>query len=110
MVIEDLHSCGCRSGYDITKTEYKEDRYWGINTPFINGHFEMETKKGYYKINPYDLENMEYSSQEDLDMFNKKYMLKGEIIFGLFEKYCEIFNNIAFDHHNNNNKFNIDNC
>jgi hypothetical protein len=101
LLVEDLKSSessvSSKSGYEFSKTYYKEDRFWYINTTFINANFDMETKKGYYKINPYDLENMEYSSQEDLDKFNKKYMMKGEIINGFFEKYCEIFNKIAID-------------
>jgi hypothetical protein len=67
---------------------YNEARHWSINTAYLETvetaaeaaeAAEADTKfikcgyVCYYKINPYDLADMEYTSQEDLDIFQQKY-------------------------------------
>ena len=76
----------------IKKTKYKneepylynEDRFWGIDCAFIEGTYKNEETLDtaykiannqelyYYKINPYDLENMECSPQEKAYNFHIK--------------------------------------
>jgi hypothetical protein len=57
---------------------YNEARHWSINTAYLET-VDNDTKfikcgyVCYYKINPYDLADMEYTSQEDLDIFQQKY-------------------------------------
>ena len=80
----------------IKKTKYKneepflynEDRFWGIDCAFIEGTYKNEETLDtvykiannkelyYYKINPYDLENMECSPQEKTFSFHIKCMDK----------------------------------
>jgi hypothetical protein len=48
---------------------YGEDRFWAIDTTFVYATSQKQKVVDnehfcYYKINPYDLENMEYTSQE----------------------------------------------
>jgi hypothetical protein len=50
-------------------------------------------------MNPYDLENMEYTSQEDLDIFLNAYSTRRcEIVYNRFEKKAITFNNLAIDY------------
>jgi hypothetical protein len=57
---------------------YNEARHWSINTAYLET-VDNDTKfikcgyVCYYKINPYDLADMEYTSQEDLDIFQQNY-------------------------------------
>ena len=60
---------------------YDEERYWVVNTPYIGSDMETNAKilrnDGYicyYKINPFDLEKMEYTLSKDLDIFCMNYM------------------------------------
>ena len=67
---------------------YNEDRFWGIDCAFIEGTYKNEETLDtaykiannqelyYYKINPYDLENMECSPQEKAYNFHIKCMDK----------------------------------
>ena len=85
---------------------YEHKRYWGIDTATIYGTQEDITVKEvvnrenncYYKINPYDLENMEYSSQQDLDLFNRIYRYRCEIRSGKFNKNSRYLYDLAFDY------------
>uniref|UniRef100_A0A6C0LL23 Uncharacterized protein n=1 Tax=viral metagenome TaxID=1070528 RepID=A0A6C0LL23_9ZZZZ len=63
---------------------YNEARHWSINTAYLETVEAAEAAEAdtkfikcgyvcYYKINPYDLADMEYTSQEDLDIFQQKY-------------------------------------
>jgi len=40
----------------------------------------------YYKINPFDVDKMEYSSRQDLGVFTRVYMERFEVISKKFEK------------------------
>lgn len=86
---------------------YNEKRSWSINTAYIEGSYDAKTKSKkvleneyncYYKINPYDLENMEYSSQQNLDIFKKKYIGRYDIRRIPFDKKSAYYNNIVFDY------------
>jgi len=64
---------------------YNEERFWSIDTATIENCIHINTlmvvnydNNCYYKINPYDLENMEYTSQEDFNNFLMIYMAKVE--------------------------------
>ena len=84
---------------------YGGKRYWSCNTSYIDGEFDYNTRKiidneynCYYRINPYDLENMKYSSQKYLIMFKKMYLGRYEVRAKLFEKKCVYYSNLVIDY------------
>lgn len=85
LVVQELKYSSEYSDYSL----YDDVRYWSIDTAFIvsdllndTGHKVLakhgdrlfHEKVAYYKINPYDLEKMEYTSQEELEVFRMNYM------------------------------------
>lgn len=80
---------------------YNEERLWSIDTTFIET--SMNTKETkiinddvcYYRINPYDIVNMEYTSQEEVDTFQRIYMTRAEIQNKVFDRKCVIYKNIV---------------
>ena len=84
---------------------YKEIRLWSINTAFIDGSYDCKTKKVveneyncYYKINPFDLDNMSFASQKYLDIFKKNYMSRYEIKSGTFNKKRIYYDTFVLDY------------
>ena len=84
---------------------YEGKRYWSCNTAYIEGECDTKTKKivenqynCYYRISPYDLEKMNYSSQKDLIIFKNRYNQRYEVRTKLFEKRSIYYNNIAIDY------------
>jgi len=76
---------------------YEEKRRWSIDTSFIDTYKVVKTGDVcYYKINPFDLENMEYTSQEDLATFEETYTRKrGKVLYETLEIYNEIARTIV---------------
>ena len=85
LVAQELRYSSEYSDYSL----YDDVRHWYIDTAFIVSDMRGDTgrkvlvkhgdrlfheKVAYYKINPYDLEKMEYTSQEDLEVFRMNYM------------------------------------
>jgi hypothetical protein len=52
---------------------YKEARFWSIHTAFMENETISEGYVCYYKINPYDLVGMRYTSSKNLDLFKRNY-------------------------------------
>jgi len=84
---------------------YEEIRLWSINTAFIDGSYDSKTKKVveneyncYYKINPFDLENMNYTSQKYLDIFKKNYMSRYEVRSRTFNKKRVYYDTFVLDY------------
>ena len=86
---------------------YKEKRYWSCNTAYIDGDYEAKSKTKkvieneyicYYRINPYDLENMKYTSQKDLNIFKQNYMARYEVRTKLFDKKFVYYYNLVLDY------------
>ena len=86
---------------------YKEKRYWSCNTAYIDGDYDANTKTKkvvenecncYYRINPYDLENMKYTSQKDLNIFKQNYMARYEVRTKLFDKKGVYYYNLVFEY------------
>ena len=85
--------------------EYTGDRKWSLDTAHIDLHISQEFKKTYkvipsgivcyYKINPADVKKMEYSSQQDIDIFKRIYMCRNDIRSGYFLNRSVIYKNIA---------------
>ena len=100
LVVQDLKYS---SDYLDNQT-YAEDRYWSIDTAFIE--FSLNTRKKniiddatepvcYYNINPYDLENMEYTTAQELNIFNRIYMTRAEFKNNVFDKVSEVYNELV---------------
>jgi len=84
---------------------YEGKRYWSCNTAYIEGECDIKTKKiveneynCYYRINPYDLEKMNYSLQKDLTIFKNRYNQRYEVRAKLIEKRCVYYTNLAIDY------------
>ena len=88
---------------------FGETRLWWIDTAIIDSshirdqevarHIENQGHLCYCKMNPYDLENMEYTSPEDLDIFLHAYMTRRcEIVYNQFEKKAMTFNDLVIDY------------
>ena len=82
---------------DIEYKIYEEKRRWSIDTSFIDTYKVVKTGDVcYYKINPFDLENMEYTSVEDLATFEETYTRKrGKVLYETLEIYNEIARTIV---------------
>lgn len=77
MVVQDLKYSSEYNDYQL----YDEARLWSINTASIENDIHNDTlmiisydDNCYYRINPYDMQNMEYTSTEDLNNFRAIYM------------------------------------
>lgn len=110
LVIEDIKynsnfSYGPFKGFPIY---FQETRLWWIDTAIldcsIEDYTDLEVIRNienyghlcYYKINPYDIDNMEYTSPEYLDIFTHDYMTRrGETLYNMFEKNSVICNELA---------------
>ena len=106
MLFQHLH--GYSSDYELNIQIYDEERFWAIDTAFIETSMNTRGAKivnnealCYYKINPYNLVNMEYSSQEVVDTFQRIYMTRNEIKNKVFDKICVIYNKLINDYHTN---------
>jgi hypothetical protein len=85
---------------------YETTRYWWIDNAFIvgdeyhqygdRGISDIYEKASYYNINPFDLEKMEYTSREDMEVFRVNYMSSS--IINDFEKKVVAYNNLAIEY------------
>jgi competence CoiA-like predicted nuclease len=96
MVVQDLLYSSEYNEYQL----YNEVRFWSTNTALIENDIHNNTlmvisynDNCYYKINPYDLQNMEYTSREDLHNFRATYMANYEA-----EDMWNIYYNLAIEH------------
>lgn len=96
MVVQDLLYSSEYNEYQL----YNEERIWSTNTALIENDIHNNTlmvisynDNCYYRINPYDLQNMEYTSQEDLYNFRAAYMANYEA-----EDMWNIYYNLAIEH------------
>jgi hypothetical protein len=88
--------------------EYTGNRVWSLDTAYIDYDIDQNYKETYkiipsgnvcyYKINPFDLEKMEYSSQQKIDIFKRTYMYRNDIRTGYFINRSEIYKNIAIEY------------
>lgn len=109
MTIQSLHrkytSWYIDTGNYIDGEIYDQERFWSIDTSYIEYEVNTNAKKirnndqgiCYYNINPFDLVNMECSSQEDLNTFRNIYMARAEITDMTFEKKKMIYSEIEID-------------
>jgi len=52
----------------------------------------------FYNINPYDLENMEYTSQQDINIYILTYMARYETSKRIFERKKLVYSVLAIDY------------
>jgi hypothetical protein len=109
MVVQSLHrkytSWYIDTGNFLDELIYDQERFWSIDTTYIEYEVNTNAKKirnnsqgiCYYNINPYDLLNMECSSQEDLNTFRNIYMMRTEITNMAFENKRMIYSEIDID-------------
>jgi len=91
--------------YEYTGTG---NRVWSLDTAYIDYDIDQNYKETYkiipsgnvcyYKINPADLEGMEYSTQQDIDIFKRTYIYRNDVRFGYFLHRSEIYRNIAIEY------------
>jgi hypothetical protein len=86
--------------YDYTG----KNRLWSLETSYIdyiqqtyNKIYKIAPSGNvcYYKVNPYDIENMDYTSQQGQELFFMIYMGRKDVALGYFENRSIIFMDIA---------------
>jgi hypothetical protein len=88
--------------------EYTGNRVWSLDTAYIDLDIDQNAKSNYniipsgnvcyYKINPADVEGMEYSSQQNIDIFKRIYMCRNDVRSGYFLSRSVIYRNIAIEY------------
>ena len=95
------------------------DKVWSLDTAYIDLDIDQNCNKEsykiipsgnvcYYKINPADLEKMEYASLQEIDIFERTYICRNEIRFGYFRNRSVIYNNIALEYNVKNMEKELD--
>ena len=85
------------------------DRVWSLDTAYIDLDIDQNSNKEsykiipsgnvcYYRINPFDVEKMEYASPQEIDIFERTYICRNEIRFGYFRNRNGIYMNIAIEY------------
>jgi hypothetical protein len=80
--------------------DYKEDRLWSFETAYIDMQPFKIIPSGnvcYFKINPADVEGMEYSTKQEIEVFERNYTNSLERI-KYFQSRSVIYKNIAFEY------------
>ena len=98
--------------------EYTGNRVWSLDTAYIDLDIDQKAKKiykiipsgnvCYYKINPADVEKMEYSSQQGIDIFKQIYMCRNDVRSGYFLSRSVIYRNIALEYNVKNMEKELD--
>ena len=89
--------------------EYSANRVWSLDTAYIDLDIDQNSNKEsckiipsgnvcYYRINPFDLEKLEYASPQEIDIFEQTYMCRNELRFGYFLNRNGIYKNIAIEY------------
>ena len=90
--------------YDEIYTYTGKNRLWSLETSYIDYVKQTYNKiykivpSGnvcYFKVNPFDIKNMDYTSQQELEHFLMIYMCRKDIMFGNFERRAIIYKEIA---------------
>jgi hypothetical protein len=102
LVVQEFEESSDYLDYQI----YDTDRIWSIDNLYIIGNelhqygdrgvSKIYEKAAYYKVNPFDLERMDYTSPEDLEVFRMNYMSSSNI--KNFETKRLAYNNLAIEH------------
>jgi hypothetical protein len=93
--------------------EYTGNRVWSLETSYIDCIKQTYNKiykiipsgnVGYYKVNPADLDKMEYTTRQGLELFRKIYICRSDVRMGYFLNRSVIYKNIAMEYVMNENK------
>jgi hypothetical protein len=98
--------------------EYSGDRVWSLDTAYIDLDIDKTNNNKnykiipsgnvvYYKVNPIDLDKMEYTSRQGLELFRKIYIYRSDVRMGYFLNRSVIYKNIAMEYVMNENKKHI---
>lgn len=100
-------------GYTGRNAWSKGDRVWSFETAYIDqsdlNNFKIIPSGNvcYFKVNPYDLEKMEYSTQQELDHFEWNYM-NSLVRVKWFSHRSVIYKNIALEYNVKNMEKELD--
>ena len=88
--------------------EYSGNRVWSLDTAYIDLDIDQKYKDTYkiipsgnvcyYKVNPADVEKLEYTSPQEIDIFERTYMCRNELRFGYFLNRNGIYKNLALEY------------
>lgn len=90
-----------------------KNRLWSLETSYIDYVKQTYNKiykivpSGnvcYFKVNPFDIEKMEYTSPQELENFLMLYMYRKDIVFENFKRRSVIYKSIAKEYAMNENK------
>jgi hypothetical protein len=108
LIIQDIEYNGDFPKYNnnyLDRQIYQDKRLWSIDTAFIECNINTKAKKiissddvCYYKINPYELVNMEYTLQDDLYKFESLYMTQRELRNRKFDETSSIYMDLAIEY------------
>jgi hypothetical protein len=104
--------------YDEIYLQYLGDRVWSLDTAYIDLDIDKTNNNKnykiipsgnvvYYKVNPIDLDKMEYTSRQGLELFRKIYIFRSDVRMGYFLNMSVIYKNIAMEYVMNENKKHI---
>ena len=86
---------------------YTGDRVWSLETVYIDQsdlkNFKIIPSGNvcYYKINPFDVEKMKYSTQQEIDVYERKYMNSLERM-KFFQSRSVIYKNLTLEYQASN--------
>uniref|UniRef100_A0A6C0LMR3 Uncharacterized protein n=1 Tax=viral metagenome TaxID=1070528 RepID=A0A6C0LMR3_9ZZZZ len=102
-----IQNTAFNKAYDEIYEETKK-RTWSFETAYINYNMGQTYKETYevipsgnvcyFKINPADVEKMEYTSPQGLELFHRIYMCRKDVRFGYFLNRAGIYKKIATDY------------
>ena len=94
---------------------YDEERFWSIDTASIENNIHINLlmvinydDNCYYKINPYNLESMEYTSLECIHNFQMIYMSRDEFKYNKVENMLATYYNLVVNYKANLMEKNIE--
>ena len=112
-----IHNASFNKLYDEIY-EYTGNRRWSLDTAFIDLDIDQNYKKTYkiipngnvcyYKINPFDVEGMEYATPQQIDLFKRTYMSRSDVRLGYFANRSVIYKNIALEYNVKNMEKELD--
>ena len=103
-----IQNTAFNKAYDEIYEETKK-RAWSFETAYINYNVCQQTLKEtydvipsgnvcYFKINPADVEKMEYTSPQELELFHRIYMCRTDVRLGYFLNRSVIYKKIATEY------------
>ena len=99
LLTNNKHSVAEDTVYSSKNTNYSnaydEARFWSIHTAFMENNSINEGYVCYYKINPYDLVGMKYTSPKNLELFKKNYANTRDDFINV---KLDIYNTLAKEH------------